>query len=242
MDIEPKERLIVALDVGNLDSLKNIIDRLGDNIVYYKIGLELFTALGPTVIQYLKSLGKKVFLDLKLHDIPNTVARAVKAASNFGVDMMTIHTLGGFEMMESAQKASWRVGEGGPKIIGITLLTSLDEAFINDFLEIKRKLKDEVLKLASLALSAGLSGVVSSPQEVKEIKECCGNDFIVVSPGIRPEGYDTMDHARSATPKEAIKMGADYIVVGRPILNSENPLWSAKKILEDIEDGLSSPA
>ena len=237
--MDERERLIVALDVPSFEEAEKIVKILGDEVIFYKVGLQLYTSAGPQIIKYLKELGKKVFLDLKLHDIPSTVAKTVSIASYFNVDMMTIHTLGGFEMMEVAQKRAWKPDGNQIILLGVTILTSLDQAFLKDFLGVERDLKEEILQLASLAKSAGLSGVVASPNEVRDIKLQCGEEFIVVTPGIRPEGYDSMEHARSASPKEAIIMGADYIVVGRPIVQSRDPLKSAREIQEKIRNGLS---
>ena len=240
--VDDRERLIVALDLNTFEEAQKIVKLLGDEVVFYKIGLQLYTSCGPEMIKYLKGMGKKVFLDLKLHDIPSTVAKTVAVASSHNVDMMTLHTLGGFEMMEVAQKRAWKPDGNQVILLGVTILTSLDQAFLNDFLGVDRGLNEEILQLASLAKSAGLSGVVASPMEVRDIKLQCGDNFIVVTPGIRPEGYDSMEHARSASPEEAITMGADYIVVGRPILQSKDPKESAQRILERIKNGLSQRA
>jgi orotidine-5'-phosphate decarboxylase len=242
MKREAKDILITSLDVPSLEESLIIVDRLGDLVNFYKVGLELFSRVGPKVVEILKNRGKKVFLDLKLHDIPNTVSGAVNAAIDMGVDILTLHTLGGFEMMEAAQKAVWNKNLERPVLLGVTILTSLDEAFLEDVLGIEKTLNDEILDLASIAKSAGLGGVVASPEEVTLIKECCGEDFIVVTPGIRPRDAKKDDQKRFATPFDAIVNGSDYLIVGRPIIKSENMRASAESIIGEIEDGLQKAA
>lgn len=238
MKKEAKDFLIVSLDVSSTEEALIIVEELGEMVHFYKVGLELFTREGPTIIDVLKNREKRVFLDLKLHDIPNTVSGAVNASIDMGVDMLTVHTLGGFEMMESAQKAVWNIGQDKPVILGVTILTSLDEAFLEDVLGIEKTLKDEVLDLASIAKSAGLGGVVASADEISIIKENCGSDFVVVTPGIRPKGSEKNDQKRANTPFEAIVKGSDYLVIGRPIIKSSNMHKAAEAIVEEIENGL----
>ena len=238
MNKEARDYLIVALDVPTLKEAKMIIDELGDLAKHYKVGLQLFTRLGPTIIEILKNRKMGVFLDLKLHDIPNTVARAVEAIIDMDVDMFTVHALGGFEMMESAQKVIWESKSRKILILGVTLLTSLDEAFLQDFLGVNKSMESQILDLAGLVQSAGLGGVVASPKEVSLIKKQCGKDFIVVTPGIRPKGARSDDQRRIETPDKAIANGADYIVVGRAIINAKDRKKAAESIIEDIENGL----
>ncbi len=230
------KKIIVALDVSTKKEMVNIVEEIGDLISIYKVGAQLFLNLGNDAIKFLKDKGKKVFLDLKFHDIPNTVSRAVEASVNLGVDMLTLHSLGGFEMMESAQKMVWEKGRGNKiKIFAVTILTSLDEAFLRDVMGVmKRSLREEVLHLAVLAKSAGLNGVVASPYEVKDIKEKCGQDFLVLTPGVRPEGYSAEDQVRVKTPKEALKDGADYIILGRPIIFAGDRKKAVESIIEEI--------
>jgi orotidine-5'-phosphate decarboxylase len=242
MKKEAKDYLIVSLDVPSIDESMVIVDNLEGLADFFKVGLELFTRRGPEVVEILKKKGKKVFLDLKLHDIPNTVSGAVNAAAAIGVDMLTLHTLGGFEMMETAQKALWNQALEKPIILGVTILTSLDEAFLKDVLGIEKSLNDEILDLASIAKSAGLGGVVASAEEVSSIKNRLGKDFTVVTPGIRPEGTETGDQKRFTTPKEAIANGSDYLVVGRPIIKSEDMHRAAENIIKEIENGLQETA
>ncbi len=238
MNKEARDYLIVALDVPTLKEAKMIIDELGDLTKHYKVGLQLFTRFGPTIIEILKNRKMGVFLDLKLHDIPNTVARAVEAIIDMDVDMFTVHALGGFEMMESAQKVIWESKSKKILILGVTLLTSLDEAFLEDFLGVNKSMESQILDLAGLVQSAGLGGVVASPKEVSLIKKQCGKDFIVVTPGIRPKGARSDDQKRIETPDKAIANGADYIVVGRAIINAKDRKKAAESIIEGIENGL----
>jgi orotidine-5'-phosphate decarboxylase len=245
------DHLIVALDMNDLEKIKSLVESLRDKVSYYKVGSIPFTYYGPELIKYLKGLGRKVMLDLKYHDIPNTVARACEGAMELGVDMLTLHTSGGFLMMEEAVNATLMLSNikqmPRPKLLGITVLTSLDEAYFKDlFGDVKRSLEEQVVFLAQLAQSAGLDGVVASPKEVASIRrngKGCGKDFFVVTPGIRAEDEPVDDdQARTMTAREAIKAGADYIVVGRPIVKAPDPVQAAEKILKEIEDGLRETA
>jgi len=242
MKREAKDFLIVSLDVPSIEESLVIVESLGSLVDFYKVGLELFARGGPTVVEILKKRDKKVFLDLKLHDIPNTVSGAVNAAIDMEVDVLTLHTLGGFEMMEAAQKAVWNKSLEKPILMGVTILTSLDEAFLGDVLGIEKTLNDEILDLASIAKSAGLTGVVASSEEVSLIKECCGKDFIVATPGIRPAEAKKDDQKRFSTPFDAIVNGSDYLVVGRPIIKSKNMRKAAENIIKEIKDGLRETA
>jgi orotidine-5'-phosphate decarboxylase len=242
MKKEAKDFLIVSLDVPSIEKSLVVVEELGDLVDFYKVGLELFSRIGPKIIDILKKREKKVFLDLKLHDIPNTVSGAVNAAIDMEVDILTIHTLGGFEMMEAAQKAVWNKKSEKPVILGVTILTSLDEAFLQDVLGIEKTLKEEILDLASIAKSAGLRGVVASAEEVSLIKERCGRDFLIATPGIRLEEIGKEDQKRISTPLEAIVNGSDYLIVGRPIIKAQNIRNAAEEIIREIEDGLQKTA
>jgi orotidine-5'-phosphate decarboxylase len=242
MKKEAKDFLVVSLDVPSTEEALIIVEELGEMVNFYKVGLELFSREGPTVVEILKKREKRVFLDLKFHDIPNTISGAVNASIDMGVDMLTVHTLGGFEMMESAQKVVWNKGVDRPVILGVTILTSLDEAFLEDVLGIEKTLKDEVLDLASIAKSAGLGGVVASSEEISLIKGNCGRDFIVVTPGIRPKGTEKNDQKRANTPFEAIVNGSDYLVIGRPIIKASNIHKAAEAIVKEINNGLQKIA
>jgi orotidine-5'-phosphate decarboxylase len=239
-----KGKLIVSLDMTDIAQMKSLVEKLASRVVYYKIGSIPFTFFGPEIIAYLKEKEKKVMLDLKYHDIPNTVARACEGALNMGVDLITVHASGGFSMLEEAVKAilmgSRRGDSEKPKLLGITVLTSIDEAYFSDlFGNVQRTLAEQVIFLAQLARSAGLDGVVASPQEIVPIRQCCGEDFLIVTPGIRPAQKDVAqdDQARTMTPAQAIRSGADYIVVGRPIVKADDPVASAEAILKEIENG-----
>jgi orotidine-5'-phosphate decarboxylase len=239
-----KDRLIVSLDMTDVSEIRSLVEKLASRVSFYKIGAVPFTFFGPEIITYLKAKEKKVMLDLKYHDIPNTVARACEGALNLGADLITVHASGGFSMLEEAVKAilTGPGGEGSPKpkLLGITVLTSIDEAYFNDlFGNVPRTLAEQVIFLAQLARSAGLDGVVASPREIVPIRQCCGEDFLIVTPGIRPAQKDVLedDQARIMTPEQAIRAGADYIVVGRPIVKADDPVASAEAILKEIEDG-----
>jgi orotidine-5'-phosphate decarboxylase len=237
-----RNRLIVALDLESFNKARRLVEETRDLVDFYKVGSALFTRTGPKIIRYLKGQGLKVFLDLKFHDIPSVVSRAAEVCTLLGVDMFNLHTLGGFEMLEQVVMATLRTAERRhirkPLILGVTVLTSLDEAEFQDiFGKSERSLSEEVKLLARLAQSAGLDGIVASPHEATMIKEACGPDFLVVTPGIRlasePQGFD---QARFLTPREAILKGADYIVVGRPITRARSPRVVIEAILSEIRD------
>ncbi|MGQ9533994.1 MAG: orotidine-5'-phosphate decarboxylase [bacterium] len=236
-----REKLIVALDLNDINKIKLLVDKLQDFVKYYKIGAIPFTYFGPEAVKFLKERGLKVMLDLKYHDIPNTVARACEGAMAMGVDLLTMHTSGGFMMMEEAVKAVSLVSDvkkiPRPKLLGITVLTSIDEAYFKDlFGDVERTLEEQVMFLARLAQSAGLDGVVASAHEIAKIRQTCGKDFLIITPGIRPEGEEIDDQARTMTAGQAIKAGADFIVVGRPIVAAKDPVLATKKIIKEIED------
>lgn len=243
------EHLIVSLDLNDFKKIKEIVDKLKGLVTYYKIGSIPFTYFGLDVVAFLKDSGYKVMLDLKYHDIPNTVARACEGATEMGVDLITLHASGGFSMLEEAVKATLvaarRMKIEKPKLLGITILTSIDEAHFKDLSgDLQRTLEEQVIFLARLAQSAGLDGVVASPKEIKPIRNACGTDLLIVSPGIRPAylAVKADDQARVMTPGDAIKAGVDFIVVGRPIVKADNPAQAAQKILKEIENGLRENA
>lgn len=229
--------LIVALDFDNESDAKNVVEKAGEHIGYYKVGLELFVSSGPAIIDWLKSRGKKVFLDLKFHDIPNTASRAVLSAAGYGVDMVNIHVQGGVDMMkmcvDSLNDLCVSKNIERPLLIGVTLLTSLDDNHLKEY-DIMSSSEDYVLKMAVLAKSSGLDGVVSSAKETKIIKDSLGKDFITVTPGIRPLGADVTDQKRVVTPKDALLLGSDYIVVGRPITKAKDIEKASIEILREI--------
>jgi len=237
MKLKPEERLIVPLDVITLKDAIYLMDKLGDIVKFFKIGCALFTAAGPKAVLEAKKRGFRVFLDLKYFDIPSVVTKAIESLINLDVDIFTIHTLGGFELMESVVKVLWKERKK-PLVLGVTILTSINEAFLRDVLGTSNvTIDEEVGRLAEMARSAGLNGVVASAFEIERIKKICGDKFVVLTPGIRPEGSERFDQKRVLTPKEAIKKGADYIVVGRPIINSNEPLKVAESIIDEIKEG-----
>ena len=230
--IPPGERLIVALDVSSAREALKIVASLGDSVQIYKVGMQLYTAEGPQVVRDLVGSGRKVFLDLKYHDIPNTVAAAVREAAKLGVSMLTVHASGGTKMLHAAVEAA-REKDSGPQILAVSILTSMDDQDLNE-IGVHGQVVDQVVWLASLALEAGCAGVVSSPREVKTLREKLGSDFLAITPGVRPAGAEHGDQARVTTPGEAIAAGATHIVVGRPITAAANPAEEAAKILQEL--------
>ena len=235
--ISPKDRVIVALDVEDRPSALALVEQLSGLVGMFKIGGQLFTAEGPDLVREITVSGERVFLDLKFHDIPNTVAGAVESAAKLGVSILNVHTLGGSEMMRAAAHA---VGDRGllwitrPAVLGVTVLTSMDKADLAD-VGIPSDLSAEVVRLATLARDSGLDGIVASPQEIRLIRECITAErFIILTPGIRPAWSSKGDQKRIATPVDAIRDGADFIVVGRAITDSPDPRAAAESILEEI--------
>jgi len=226
-----KNRIIVALDVQNLNQAKTLVDELCEVIQYFKVGSELFTSCGPEIISYIHKQKSRVFLDLKFHDIPNTVAQAVKAAADLGVFMCNVHALGGRVMMQEAAK-SIKKRKKKPHLLAVTVLTSMKEDDLKD-VGIFEKPDDQVLDLAHLAKASGMDGVVCSGREAEVIRKMLGKKFLIVTPGIRPRWAAKGDQKRIVTPKEAFLKGADFIVVGRPITQAKNPLEAAKRILRE---------
>ena len=231
--IRPQDRLIVALDVETLDQAKGLLKKLlPAGVSHFKIGSSLFTATGPEAVDAVHQAGGKVFLDLKFHDIPNTVANAIGSAARLKVWMANVHIQGGSAMMRSALSAA----EGKDLLlIGVTVLTSMAQSDLQE-IGVERPIENHVRSLAKLAASAGLHGVVASVQEAGTIRQECGEKFLIVTPGIRPaQGMD--DQKRTGTPGEAIRAGASYLVVGRPILEAADPAAVAGKILEECAKG-----
>lgn len=236
--IPAKERLILALDVPEYEYALEIVDKYSDYITIYKVGLELFTASGPKLIEHIHERGKKVFLDLKFHDIPNTVTKAALVATRMGVHMFNLHASGGLEMMKRCMNAvveiSLKENRDRPKILAVTVLTSLSREILRDELGIQYGLRTHVRHLAALALKAGLDGVVASPQEAAIIRNHCGKGFLIVTPGIRPSWTPPDDQKRTMTPKEAIREGSDYLVIGRAVLQQPDPLKALELIALEI--------
>ena len=234
----PHEHLIVALDVSTASEATKIVQSIGESAGLYKVGKQLFTAVGPEIVRDLVASGKKVFLDLKFHDIPNTVAAAVRSASDLGVSMVTIHAAGGSKMLTAAVEAAASSARP-PLILAVTVLTSFTDQDLQE-VGFSGKIPDNVLRLASLAQAAGCRGVVSSVAEVKALRQLLGTGFTIVTPGIRPAGSAAGDQARIATPSAAITAGASHIVVGRPITEAKNPAQAAREIVSEIESTLKN--
>lgn len=235
---DAREQLIVAMDVPTLEKVRQTVDTLGDAVDFYKVGMESFYSLGQPVLDEMAARRKKVFLDLKLHDIPNTVANGIKSLCRFAPVLTTIHAGGGPSMLKAAvagaQEGAARWNVPRPKLLGITVLTSISEA---EWTTIGHAgaVRDSVLRLATLCREAGVDGVVASPQEAAAIRAECGRDFLIVTPGVRPAGGDKGDQSRVATPAQALADGADYLVVGRPILAAPDPRAAALAILKEME-------
>jgi len=228
------KRLIVVLDYPDLNSALAMADTLDPRLCRVKVGKELFTRAGPEVLRALKSRGFEVFLDLKYHDIPNTVAQAVLAAAEAGVWMVNVHASGGARMMIAARDALNKISpESRPLLIGVTVLTSMSQEELNA-LGVSGSLEEQVIRLAGLAKDSGLDGVVCSALEAQRIKQVCGPEFVTVTPGIRPAGSSANDQTRIMTPEQAIRSGADYLVVGRPITAASDPMDATKRILAEI--------
>ena len=225
--------IIVALDTQEVEEATTIAREVMGHVGAVKLGLEFFTANGAAGVRQITQLGVPLFLDLKFHDIPNTVAKAIAATAGMNMFMMTVHTSGGRAMLQAAMDASDRVaqatGKERPLVIGVTLLTSLDQDDIT-ILGFREKLQDQVLRLADLAQSAGLDGVVCSPFEIAPIRKACGDELTLVVPGIRPEGAHAGDQKRIMTPKDALDRGADYLVIGRPITGAADRASAAAAI------------
>lgn len=230
-----KSELIVALDVSTASDAVAAVKRLSAPVRFYKIGLELFCSEGPSVIEAVAGCGKDVFLDLKLHDIPRTVERAVLAASRRGVRMLTVHASGGKAMLKAAADAARSSGGNPPAIIAVTALTSLDVSDLHD-LGVDRPMEDHVKALAELAVASGVDGLVCSPREVSALRAMLGPKPLLVVPGIRPAGDAVGDQKRVATPAFAVKSGASHLVVGRPILEAADPVAAAQAVLEEMKN------
>ena len=226
-----KDRLIVALDVKTVEEARALVDRLSGQAGMFKIGSQLFTAAGPALVREIVGRGEKVFLDLKYHDIPHTVANAVAEASRLGVSLMTLHALGGKAMMEAAVGALPAVGA---RLLAVTILTSHDEDSLAA-IGLEGPVADSVQRLARLAQQSGVDGIVASPLEAELIRSACGPDFLIVTPGIRLGGAKADDQARAAKPSAAIRAGASYVVVGRPIVEAADPVAAAAAVVRDME-------
>lgn len=234
---QAREKIIFALDVKGLEDISRYAGMLSGKVGMFKIGKELFTSCGPEAVKMVQDQGGSVFLDLKYHDIPNTVAQAMVAASRMGVQLVNLHALGGFEMMKSAADEVRReMGEQRPKLLAVTILTSSTADTLQQ-VGIDHPVEDMVVRLARLAQDAGMDGVVASPLEIELIRQACGPEFLIVTPGVRPAFAAADDQKRIMTPAEAVRAGADYLVIGRPIAKAPDPVIAAEMIVEEIMAG-----
>lgn len=233
----PSERIIVPLDVSSAAAAIDWLDRLPE-VRFWKVGLELFVGSGAEVVRVLKQRQKRVFLDLKFHDIPNTMAGACRSAAAYGVDLVTVHAATGKEGLQAAQAAAIEGAEASgqvpPNLIAITVLTSLTARSLAFELKIPLELPDYALQMALLAQESGLAGAVCSPQEVSQLRQVCGEKFLLVCPGVRPTWAEPGDQRRSLTPAAALKAGADYLVIGRPITTAPDPAAAFQRICDEL--------
>ncbi len=229
-----KNNIIVALDVNTIKEVERLLNILNPYINIFKVGMELFYSCGAKAIDIIKKHDKDIFLDLKFHDIPNTVKNSAKVASRLGVTMFNVHASGGRDMMKAAldgaEEESEKLGQGRPRILGVTVLTSMDKESLQE-VGVAKTPEKQVLELANLTKDSGLDGVVASPKETANIRKTFEKDFLIVTPGVRPEASQKEDQKRVATPKEAIGAGADYIVIGRPITKAKDPVKTLQNIL-----------
>ncbi|MGI9859891.1 orotidine-5'-phosphate decarboxylase [Moorella naiadis] len=235
-----KDKIIVALDVPDLAAGERLVDQLSPYAGMFKVGLELYTAAGPAAVRMIKEHGGRVFADLKLHDIPHTVAGAVRALVRLGVDMLNVHAAGGKAMLQAAAAAvreeAAALNRPAPVFIAVTVLTSLDREALHCEVGIEREVEEQVVHWALLARESGLDGVVASPREIRAIREACGPEFGIVTPGVRPAGSDRGDQRRVMTPAAALREGASYLVIGRPIIAAPDPAAAARAIITEIAE------
>lgn len=239
VELRAAGRLVLALDIDSDRDALGIVDELKDAVGLFKVGHQLFTAYGPDIVRRIIGRGGRVFLDLKYHDIPNTVARASAEAVRLGASIFNVHALGGLDMMkaaaESAKETADKLGVPAPLVLAVTVLTSMDERSLRKELKIARSLQREVSHLARLARRAGMHGVVASPQEIKMLRRAVRGEFVILTPGVRPVWAGRDDQKRIMTPAEAVAAGANYIVIGRPVLKAEDRRAAVEKILEEIQ-------
>lgn len=235
---DARKKIIFALDVASMEELERWAAMLSGRVGMFKVGKELFTSVGPGGVELIKGHGGQVFLDLKYHDIPNTVAQAMLAAGRLGVQLANLHALGGREMMEKAVTETGKqfTEHERPRLLAVTILTSSTEETLKG-VGIDHPLQDMVIRLARLAKESGMDGVVASPLEIKAIRDACGADFLIVTPGVRPAFAAADDQKRIMTPAEAVRAGADYLVIGRPIARAEDPVAAVELIVDEIVAG-----
>lgn len=236
---DPRERLIVALDVSTAAAAQKMVAAVGDSASIYKVGMQLYTAEGPKIVRDLVSSGRKVFLDLKFHDIPNTVASAVREAAALGVHMLTVHGSGGNKMLSAAAEVAKGTVGSAPLVLAVTVLTSMDQNDLNS-VGVTGSVADQVVRLARTAIQSGCGGVVASVQEAALLRREVGGEFAIVTPGIRPAGSAIGDQARVATPAEAMAAGATHIVVGRPIMAAQDPRRAAQEVIAEMNSSVAA--
>jgi len=233
-----KNQLIIALDVDTVEEAVNLADMLAPFAGGFKVGMQLYNSAGPETVRRLREKNYPVFIDLKLHDIPNTVAGATRALTRHGASILNVHAAGGREMMIAAAEAAWdeaaKANIKPPLVVAVTVLTSIGQIVFNNEIGIPGSIEDRVVTWALLAKEAGLDGVVASPWEIAAIRKACGPDFVIITPGVRPAGAATDDQKRTMTPGEAIRLGATYLVVGRPVTVAPDPVEAAGAILDGI--------
>ncbi|RKP55296.1 orotidine-5'-phosphate decarboxylase [Cohnella endophytica] len=239
--VEAASKIMVALDKPDAAAALALADRLQGSGIWVKVGMELFFAAGPSIVRELKSRGFRIFLDLKMHDIPNTVRGGARSITRLGVDLFNVHGAGGLAMMRAAAEGVREAVEAGgaqqaPIVIAVTQLTSTSQFVLNEQIGIAGSIEQAVVRYAGLAKEAGLQGVVASPLEVAAIKAACGTGFITVTPGIRPKGSDAGDQTRITTPSEAVGIGTDYLVIGRPITAANDPATALDNILKEMTE------
>lgn len=239
--MQARDRIILALDVDSEEKALTMVKELADYIGVFKVGMQLFNRVGPKIVGEINDLGGKVFVDLKFHDIPNTVAAAGRVMAGLGCYMFNVHAAGGREMMQSLSHElkleARRLNQPKPITLAVTVLTSINQQQLAEEMYVANmKIADLAVNWALMAKECGISGVVCSPQEISVIRQACGEDFIIVTPGIRPLWSAANDQKRITTPRQALDMGADYMVIGRPILKADNPVEAAGKIVCELEE------
>ena len=241
-----RDRLVLALDVNTMDEAKELVTELKDYVGVFKVGLQLFTSVGPDIIKMIQGEGREIFFDGKFHDIPNTVAKASANLIKHGVTFFNLHTNGGSKMISTtvklAKETARSLGLPKPTILGVTVLTSFGQRTLTEELLISQNIDDYVGKLAKLGRDSGLDGIIASATDIPKIKKECGEDFIILCPAIRPTWSVVNDQIRVVTPSDAIKMGVDYLVVGRPITSAKDRVSAAKLVLDEIEEAMEEMA
>ena len=237
-----RERLILAVDTSDINEARRYLDELYEHVGVFKIGLQLFTHYGPEILKIFQNADAKIFLDCKYLDIPNTVAKACEAATDHGVQMFTVHASGGSEMLKAAstavKSAAEKSGKTPPIILAVTVLTSISAEVLQKELSVNLDLEEQVLKLARQCKESGVMGIVASPEEVSSLRQELGSEMLIVTPGVRPSWADANDQKRFTTPGQAIKNGADFLVVGRPITSASDPKDAARRVVAEIEEAL----